>query len=67
MSQTREAQQAFSRAWQSRYTTYKWYAFDGRLKLTNSNSFCDSFGLTNDGGLVGASKSCLDVVKTPLV
>lgn len=47
------------------YDTYKWYAFDGRFKLTNSNSFCESFGFTV-GGLVGVSKS-RGTVSTPLV
>lgn len=55
---------------EARFTldTYSWYAFDGRFKLTNSNSFCDSFGLTvTTGGMVGASKSRLGTVRTPLV
>lgn len=48
--------------------THKWYAFDGRFKLTNSNSFCESFGFKAAAdGAVGDSNSRLDTVRTPLV
>jgi hypothetical protein len=51
--------------------TYKWYEFDGRLRLTNSNSFCESFGfltIVAVGWIVGGdSRSFLETVRTPLV